>query len=134
MCIQDWREFFEDGYSFHKTARGAVNRPDVFTPTIIQNIAAMAIEKYFMAIFRKRGFMPLNHTMTDLVNAATTIALPISSELLETLYYMDQLQQICSLDSFKIIEPVQSDVSRFLKAASDVANLAAKELQINIEI
>jgi hypothetical protein len=125
--------FFEAGCSFHKTANGAVKRPEVFTPEIIQNIVAMAIEKYFMAIFIKRGFLPLNHTMSDLVSAAMSMSLPIEPEILETLYYMDNLQQICSLDTFKIITPTPSDVPRFLKAVAKVAKLATKELQIEIE-
>ncbi|MDR2641362.1 MAG: hypothetical protein LBC74_01055 [Planctomycetaceae bacterium] len=131
MRDQDWNTFFEDGCNLHKTAKGAVQKPKIFTPEIIQNIAAMAIEKYFMAIFTKRGFLPLNHTMTDLVSTAISISLPIKPDLMETLHYMDQLQQICSLDTFKITPPTQSDIPRFLKATADVAELAAKELQKN---
>ncbi|MDR2171034.1 MAG: hypothetical protein LBP59_12900 [Planctomycetaceae bacterium] len=132
MSISDWQQFFEDGRNFHKTACGAVKRPEIFTPEIIQNIAAMAIEKYFMAIFMKRGFMPFNHTMTDLISAAAAMALPLKSDLIETLYYMDKLQQICSFDSFKITPPTETDIPRFIKAADDVAELAAKELKINV--
>ncbi|MDR2346926.1 MAG: hypothetical protein LBE18_12760 [Planctomycetaceae bacterium] len=133
MSVQEWQIFFDAGRNFHKTACGAIKRPEIFTPEIIQNIAAMAIEKYFMAIFIKRRFLPLNHTMSDLVSTAESMSLPISSELLDTLYYMDQLQQICSLETFKITKPIQSDIQRFLKAVSEVAELAANELQINEE-
>jgi hypothetical protein len=130
MSTKNWQVFFDDGCGFHKTALGAVKRPEVFTPEIIQNIAAMGIEKYFMAIFTKRGQLPLNHTMTDLVNTAVSINLPIDRELMEILLYFDQLQQICSQDNFKIIQPSKSDIPKFLKALQDISTLAKKELQI----
>jgi hypothetical protein len=130
MGERDWCIFYDEGCCFHKTVNGAVKRPEVFTPEIIQNIAAMAIEKYFMAIFIKRSFLPLNHTLSDLLDTAASLSLPIESDLLETLNYMDQLQQICSFDNFKITPPTQSDVPRFLKAVADVAAIASKELQI----
>ena len=51
---ETWREFYEEGQGFHRAARGGLKRPGVFTPEVVQNIAAMGIEKYFMAIFSRR--------------------------------------------------------------------------------
>jgi hypothetical protein len=87
----------------------------------------MAIEKYFMAIFLKRRILPMNHTMTDLIGTAR-LFFSLKPELVETLLYMDQLQQICSLDFIQIISPAESDIARFIKAVDDVAEIADQEL------
>jgi hypothetical protein len=132
MNDQYWQTFFSDGCGFHKTVRGSQKRPNIFTPSIVQNIASMAIEKYFMAIFLKRGILPMNHTMTDFINTAQ-IFLSLEPELVKTLSYMDYLQQICSFDHFKMITPSVTDIPRFLKAVDDVAEIAERELFTDAE-
>ncbi|MDR1491784.1 MAG: hypothetical protein LBT05_03560 [Planctomycetaceae bacterium] len=125
--MSDYQVFFDEGRAFHKAARGSIRRPEVFTPEIVQNIAAMAIEKYFMAIFLKRGRLPLNHTASDFLMEAK-LFLPVSEELENTLLYMDQLQQLCSMETFKITPPDKNDVFRFLKAADETAAMAEREI------
>jgi len=124
--LADWNTFYSEGKSYHKTAQGSVLRPEVFTPGIIQNLAAMSIEKYFMAIFMYRGILPRNHTMADLLWEAKKL-FPVDPELEKTLLYMDSLQAICSLDAFKITEPAKSDVPDFIRAIEIVAELAGRE-------
>jgi hypothetical protein len=123
---KDWEVFFEDGLGYHKTVLGGLKRPEVFTPELIQNIAAMGIEKYFMAIFTHRGLLPRNHTMTDLVEEYKTIG-ELSQELEASLLYFDSLQSICSIDDYTIIKPDLLDVPRFLDAVNRVAVLAGEE-------
>jgi hypothetical protein len=124
-----WKEFFEEGRGCHKTARGSVKRPQVFTPELVQNIAGMGIEKYFMAIFTHRGLLPQNHTMQDFVEE-TKAFMSLPRELEETLLYMDSLQSICSVFEFKITKPKAEDVPRFIAAIDTVALLAEQELGV----
>jgi hypothetical protein len=123
----EWGKFFDEGKAFHKTAKGSLKRPRVFTPEIVQNIAGMGIEKYFMAIFMHRGLLPRNHTMQDMLEEAKSF-MGIPAELEETLLYMDSLQSICSVFDFKIIKPKPEDVLRFVQAIDTVALLAEREL------
>ena len=123
LALSDWEEFYRDGKSFHKRTRMSINQSQIFTPTLIQNLAAMSIEKYFMAIFMSRGFLPRNHTMFDLVEEIKQIV-PIAPGLEETLLYMDSLQQICSIDNIKITLPKKEDVPQFLAAVDQVEFLA----------
>ncbi|MDR0869159.1 MAG: hypothetical protein LBN39_00040 [Planctomycetaceae bacterium] len=127
--MSDWKTFLEEGRQFHRTAKGSVKRPDIFTPVIVQNIAAMAIEKYFMALFLKRGVMPLNHTILDLCSSAVTL-LKLPPHLLKVLAEMDGVQQICSLEHFKITPPSSDDVLRFLNALDETAMIVLKELNV----
>jgi HEPN domain-containing protein len=127
LSSNEWKVFYDEGRAFHKTAKGGLRRPEVFTPVIIQNIAAMAIEKYFMAIFTRRGLLPRNHTLGDLLEEAKNfMSLPV--ELEETLRYMDSLQNICSVVDFKITRPKAGDAPRFIEAADTLALLVEREL------
>jgi hypothetical protein len=123
---EGWKEFLEEGRGFHRTVLGGLKRTDVFTPEIIQNIAAMGIEKYFMAVFSRRGILPRNHTMKDLTEEAKSfMSLPEALEA--SLLYFDSLQNICSFDDFRITKPSAMDVDRFVEAINQVAALAEKE-------
>jgi hypothetical protein len=126
---KDWEEFYEDARGFHKTVRGSLNRPEVFTPELVQNIAAMGIEKYFMAVFTHRGLMPQNHTMQDFVEGVKSF-LELPAGLEKSLLYFDSLQSICSMDDYNIIKPSPGDVSRFVEAIDRVAILADMELAV----
>jgi hypothetical protein len=127
MEIKAWEEFLEDGRAFHRTARGSLKRPGVFTPELVQNIAAIGIEKYFMAIFAYRGLLPRNHTMGDLIDEAKTF-MTIPEDLEASLRYFDSLQSICSMDYFTITKPAREEAPRFVEAIDRVAALAEQEL------
>jgi hypothetical protein len=127
--LPDWEKFYHEGKGYHKTVRGGLGRPQVFTPEIIQNIAAMGIEKYFMSIFLRRGILPRNHTMGDLVEDLK-VFLPLPADLEKSLLYFDSLQQICSIDNFKITKPGPEDVSLFVDAIDRVALLAEREIGV----
>ncbi|MBN1615965.1 MAG: hypothetical protein JW875_01535 [Spirochaetales bacterium] len=125
--LADWKTFLMEGNKFHRTAQGSVRRPEVFTPAIIQGIAAMGIEKYFMAIFAHRGMLPRNHTMGDLLEEASDF-LSISAETEATLRYMDSLQRICSMDDFSIIDSTKADIPRFLAALDELQTIAESDV------
>jgi hypothetical protein len=107
--------------------RSGLQRPEIFTPDVIQNVAAMGIEKYFMAIFTHRGFLPRNHTMQDFVEEMRDI-LPLPADLEESLLYFDSLQSICSIDDYRIVKPGPEDIPKFLDAIDRTALLAEEEL------
>ncbi|MDR2501313.1 MAG: hypothetical protein LBD37_09610 [Treponema sp.] len=123
---EGWEQFLEDGRGFHRAVLGGLKRPEVFTPEIIQNIAAMGIEKYFMALFIRRGILPRSHTMEDFIEEIKTFA-PLPEDLETLLRRFDSLQNICSFDDFRITKPSPGDVGRFVEAINRVALLAEKK-------
>jgi hypothetical protein len=68
-----WVTFYHDGQRYLKTARGALKRPEVFTPDIVFNLVAMGIEKVAMAILIEAGDLADNHTMVDLVRSLSRV-------------------------------------------------------------
>jgi hypothetical protein len=123
---EDWERFLEEGRGFHRTVLGGLKRPEVFTPELIQNIAAMGIEKYLRAVFTRRGMLPRNHTMGDLTGELKTL-LTVPEDLEASLLYFDSLQAICSFDHFRIVKPSPGDVDRFVETINRVALLAERE-------
>ncbi len=126
---KEWYTFYQDGVKLHKTTKGSIKRPEIFTPVIVENLAAMSIEKYFMAIFMSKDRLPANHTLQDLYTEAQTF-MALDPSLVEILEYMNSLQQICSVLAPTIIPAQEEDIPKFIQAVDMVAALANKELEI----
>jgi hypothetical protein len=127
QSIEDWDKMYEAGKQYRATAHKAVGRPEVFTPSIIRNIAAMAIESYFMAFFMYQGILPRNHTMQDLLADAKKL-FSVDPELEHILLKIDDQMQLCSLENFKLTDAVSEDTPEFLKAVDMVAAIAGSEI------
>jgi hypothetical protein len=121
-----WERFLGEGREFHRVFRGALGRPEVFTPALLQNIAAMGIEKFLMAVFTRRGMLPRNHTMTDFIEEMRAFR-PLGAEMEADLRRFDELQSICSLDNIRTLEPEAADIALFARALDGAAALAEEE-------
>ena len=127
--IKGWEDFLRDGEAYLRTATGAhTKRKEIFTPEILYNLIAMAIEKFVMAALMQRGTMPYNHTLADLVEAME-VTFPgrmkgLGTELLE----MDKYQEICDLDGFKITPPGPEKIPGMLELAKQMHTLVTEEL------
>jgi len=112
--ISDWRQYLKEGEQYLATAMGAAERrSDVFTPEILYNITAMAIEKLIMGYLMSRGDLADNHTMGDLLDAVERNAGP-QPELAAKLRFLDGYQEICDIDTFRHDAPDPSDIPEIL--------------------
>lgn len=91
----DWETFFKEGDSYLRVAQGGARRPKVFTPEVVYNLAAMALEKHVMAVLMYNGTLADNHTFEDLVDA-TDRCCPLETTVRQRLLDLQQHQQICS--------------------------------------
>ncbi|MCI5132055.1 MAG: hypothetical protein D3904_11165 [Candidatus Electrothrix sp. EH2] len=127
--IRGWEEFLQDGEAYLKTATAAhAKRKAVFTPEILYNLIAMAIEKFVMAALMQRGTMPYNHTMLDLVEAMESTFPGRMGDLSQGLLDMDKYQEICDLDGFKIVPPSMEKIPGMLELAERLRLLVTEEL------
>lgn len=114
MQITDWRQYLKEGDQYLSTAVGAAaRRSKVFTPEILYNVTAMAIEKMIMGYLMSRGDLADNHTMRDLLDAVERNAGP-QPELGAKLRYLDGYQEICDLDTYKRVAPAPEDIPEIL--------------------
>jgi len=129
--LSTWEGFLKEGREFKRVFTGALRRPAVFTPVILQNIAAMGIEKYFMAIFTRRKLLPNNHTMIDFIEEMRDFR-PLDADMEADLRRFDELQSICSLDNIVTKEPEPEDIVLFERALARAAALAEEDCAVTL--
>lgn len=118
--IEDYRKMYREGTQYLQTAvRAHACRRDIFTPEILYNLAAMAIEKFFMSFLMYNCDMADNHTMRDLIDSVHRHA-DLDRSLEGRLLYLDTFQQICDLDGFSITSPAEKDIPTILETAAAV--------------
>lgn len=123
---EKWAEFAADGDAYLKTARGGQKRPGVFTPEILYNLLAMAIEKHIMAALVFKGTLADNHTFTDLINSAKLIC-PLDEAVASKLTELEKYQELCLVfDGYNRDEFPASKVSEMVFAAEEVQRWSQK--------
>jgi len=127
--ISGWEEFFRHGEGYLNAAVGAHRKQvQAFTPEILYNLAAMAIEKFVMAALMRHGAMPYNHTMIDLVEAMEETFPGRMAAIKDRLLALDKYQEICDLDGFKISPPRPEEIPAMLEVAGKLRTLVKGEL------
>lgn len=117
---EKWSEFMTEGDAYLKTARGGQKRPGVFTPEILYNLLAMAIEKHIMAALIFKGTLADNHTFTDMIHSARELC-PLDDELIEKLIELESYQEICPVfDGYNRKEFPPAKVPVMVAAAEQV--------------
>jgi HEPN domain-containing protein len=123
--ISDWREFIEDGEKYLRTAiHAAKKRREVFTPEILYNLTAMAIEKYLMGFLMYHGDMADNHTMRDLIESVER-HVNMQPDLAESLLYLDSFQEICDLETYNRRAPSIEEIAKILAIGQDIKGFVA---------
>lgn len=127
--ITGWQDFLADGSGYLNTAVGAlVKRREVFTPQILYNLVAMAIEKFVMAALMRYGALPYNHTMRDLVEAMEETFPGSIADLRDGLLALDSYQEICDLEGFSIAPPGMEKIPAMLDLAIGVKKLVTERI------
>jgi hypothetical protein len=131
--IRGWEEFLEDGNGYLHTAAGAYfNGNKTFTPDILYNLVAMAIEKFVMAALMRHGTMPYNHTMADLVEAMDETFPGAIDYIREGLIKLDTYQDICDPYDFTITSPAREEIPEMLGLAKKLQQLVDNELTVTV--
>jgi len=127
--VKGWEEFFRHGEGFLNAAEQAHRKGvQAFTPEILYNLTAMAVEKFVMAALMRHGELPYNHTMADLVEAMERVFPGKMADIGEGLLKMDEYQDICDLDGFKIVPPKMEEIPAMLELAERLRQLVHSQL------
>lgn len=118
--LTEWPLYLEDGEKYLQVSlRAADSSRGVFTPAIIYNVTAMAIEKLLMGFLMYHGTLPENHTMQDLLAAVERVAGP-QPQFAESFRYMDSFQEICSMEGYQRREPTWEEIPAILACGRKV--------------
>jgi len=110
---RSWTEFYDYGTQYMHTVEKSVRNKDVFTPVIVYNMSAIAIEKLIMGACLYHGKIPYCHTLSGMADFAGGI-MGFDDKLVEDLCLMDSMQMICSEDDKSSRKPADSDVPFFI--------------------
>ena len=114
-AIDDWAQYRLEGEQFLRLAEQAHHRQKkAFTPTILYNLVAMAIEKLVMAALMRCGRLPDNHTLHDLVAALERWLPETVRGLAGPLCELDSFQDICDPYAGTITAPSRREVESML--------------------
>ena len=128
--IEDWREYISDGGKFlHTAVNAARKRPEVFTPEILYNLTAMAIEKFCMGYLMYHGDLADNHTMADLAEAVERHAGP-QPEFTKKLLFLDSFQEICDLSTYKRRPPNKEEITQILSIGQEVSDFVSSKIEL----
>lgn len=127
--VRGWEDFLGDGQKYLQTARAAyAGRKSAFTPPILYNIIAMAVEKFAMAALMRRGTMPYHHAMAGLVAAMEEHFGEAIGDIREDLLSLDRYQEICDPDEWTVSPPDMTDIPGMLALAGRLRAVCEKSL------
>ena len=92
--MTDYKQYLDEGSQYLKTARGGLERPEIFTTEILYNIIGLSIEKLVMGALMAKGCLADNHTFTDLIDATKQIG-EIDTDIADKLRKFESYQNIC---------------------------------------
>lgn len=134
-AIEDWDMYLRDGDAYLRTGIAAhAKGKKAFTPEILYNIVAMAIEKFVMAALMQRGALPYNHTMGDLVESMEEVFPNAMGDLKDKLLDLDRYQEICDVDAFTIIPPTTEEIPNMLALAVRMQELVYETTGFNYSV
>lgn len=126
--IDNWQDYRRDGEQFLSVATGALHKGNSrFTPEILYNLVAMAIEKLIMAFLMRQGDLAENHTMGDLLRALEK-HVGKHPELTEQFSYLDSFQEICVIETYNRRPPTGEEIKIIVEIGENVHRLLAPHL------
>lgn len=108
-----WNDFYIHGVQYMIAVEKSVRQSGLFTPVIIYNMSAMAIEKLLMGVLILHGDLPYTHTLSGMADFAKNIV-GLDEKLVEDMNIMDSMQMICSEDDKSLKEPGAEDIPFFI--------------------
>ena len=93
---------------------------------------SMAFESYVMGMLDYHQSLPDNHTYTDLIFALDKIV-PLESSLKNRILKYENIQSICSVDKFQILEPTDDELADLYAAIKDISIMAYAVCEMNGE-
>jgi hypothetical protein len=95
-------------------------------PSLAFNTAAIALERYLVAICDLYGEDPRNHNYITLMKTVETVV-NVPKELNRRIKAMDWLFGICSIDEYRHPNPDKSDMENVLDLCAEVEKLFDRE-------
>jgi len=90
-----------------------------FRSSLVFNIAAVALERYLVALCDLHGLMPRNHNYICMMLELEPV-MTFPKELIKEIKSLDLIFGICSIEDYRHPNPDKADMDRILKMCKDV--------------
>jgi hypothetical protein len=123
-------------YNNYNDARGYHRRALQFRdsgkdPGLVFNVAAIAIERYLVALCDLHGVEPMNHNFVSLIKDVERL-MEVPHELSRDIRSLDHIFGICFLDTYHHGDPDVNDMEKAIRICDDVQQLFDKEKKHNV--
>jgi HEPN domain-containing protein len=119
---QDWK----DAQAYHRRAMQYRDAGQAFS--LVFNVAAVALERYLVALCELHGVEPRSHNFITLaLTLERLISLP--SELGKEIKSLDKIFGICFLEDYFHGTPVEADANRTLTMCNSIKQIVCKEME-----
>ncbi|MCL6459906.1 MAG: hypothetical protein K6T85_18075 [Gorillibacterium sp.] len=115
--VEAFEENYRDAIGFHRRAEQLLS--EGWRSSLVFNVAAVALERYLIALCHLYGEMPLNHNYICLMNAVEGVV-DFPKALNKEIKSLDFIFGICSLDDYFHATPAESDSTRVLSMCHEV--------------
>lgn len=117
---QRFARCYEHACGYHRRARLLVNQTS--SPSLVFNVAAIAVECYLIALCALHGEMPMNHNYRSLLRSVEGKT-QIDAALRDDIHALDGIFGICAIDDYHHGTPNDEDKVRILAICDAIDTL-----------
>ena len=121
---------YHDAMAYHK--RALQFKSQKVKSSVVFNVAAVALERYLVALCDLYGEEPRNHNYITLMKTVETLV-DVPQELNRKIKAMDWIFGICSIDEYRHPNPDEADMENALYLCDEVRNLFDQDRIAQIE-
>ncbi|QTF10669.1 hypothetical protein HC231_04190 [Brenneria izadpanahii] len=111
---------YQDAQCYHRRAELFAGQQQ--SPSLVFNVAAIAVENYLIALCARYGEMPFNHNYSSLLASVNeAMPQPLSPALCDGIRYLDNIFGICSVDNYHHGTPDDADKEAILAICNALA-------------
>jgi HEPN domain-containing protein len=114
---QRFTRCYEHACGYHHRARVLVNQTR--SPSLVFNVAAIAVECYLIALCALHGDMPMNHNYRSLLRSIED-HVEVSESMRQSIVSLDTVFGICAVDDYHHGTPDEHDRVRILALCDEL--------------
>ena len=115
--VEAFETDYNDALAYYERAEQFLNGG--FRSSLVFNIAAVALERYLVALCDLHGLMPRNHNYICMMLELEQV-MEFPKKLVKEIKSLDLIFGICSIDDYRHPNPDPADMDRILVMCKDV--------------
>jgi hypothetical protein len=127
QSLTGWQDHIQAGRKYLNTANKGQSRPTVFNNELIFQLTALAIEKLIVGVCQYHRQMPLDHSLSGLVEALAPVC-RLDDKLADRIKWIEQIDDMCALTPVNRNAPSAMEIQGILDVGRQVAGFAEQHV------